>query len=68
MQSSSYLAGKEALKQFALYLAERPATQVFLLMDANTETYCYPRLISKVPALQEATSFRIPDKENQKTL
>jgi len=60
----SALSGLARMLQGAAFRDAR----YFILLDPNTFTYCLPRLVAAVPALQEAEFIELPVGEEAKSL
>ena len=68
MRRSVILDGDPGFRRLAADLASATAGKVFILTDSNTETYCLPVLVKKIPSLRDAMLLKIEAGEQSKSL
>lgn len=64
------MIGEEALEQLRKHLTRcrKLKSKLFILTDANTQRFCLPKLITRIPELEEVTMLSIDSGEEVKSL
>ncbi len=60
--------GDRSFSELKMLLAERKYSAVFILVDENTFSHCYPLLLSKISSLKSAILLRVQSGETNKTI
>ena len=60
--------GTKSLDLVAEFLIKNKSSHVYILVDANTQKYCLPILLTRNPTLSDAKVIKLPIGESTKSL